>query len=312
MATFVAIKNSKQTVGALAGVLKYVSQERKARQGKLKLVSGYNCVPQCAYAEMLTTKRQFRKTDGRQFYHFVQSFSEHDCLTPQEANAIGLEFAEREFPDFEVVVATHVDTGHLHNHLVVNSVSCVDGRKLRQNAADLQTHRNVNDAICQRHGLSVLKKAKRHEPKKSMKPREYQAGLRGESWKLDLILAINEALEYADDQESFIYNMEQEGYQVVWTDTRKHITFITPEGRRCRDSSLHDETFLKQNLEILFLYCQTFGFTPATEEPDEGWLGELANDAVRFGRYLEQAFDAPDLPPIPTWSESKQRSREAL
>lgn len=63
-----------------------------------------------------------------------------------------------------------------------------------------------------------------------MTPGKYQAGLRGESWKLDLILAINEALAYADDRESFIYNMEQESYQVVWTDTRKHITFITLEG----------------------------------------------------------------------------------
>lgn len=114
-----------------------------------------------------------------------------------------------------------------------------------------------------------------------------------------MILAINEALEYADDRKSsFIYNMEQEGYQVVWTDTRKHIAFITPEGRRCRDNSLHDETFLKQNLEMLFLYRQVFGFSPAAEEPDEGWLGELVSDAVRFGRYLEQAFDTPDLPPM--------------
>ncbi len=150
---------------------------------------------------MMTTKKRFHKTDGRQFYHFVQSFPEEDDLTPQEANAIGLELAAREFPDFEVVVATHMDTGHLHNHLVVNSVNCVDGKKLHQNAADLQAHRNVNDEICLKYGLSVLEKAKRHDKKKRMKPSEYQAGLRGESWKLDLIHAINEALEYAFDRE---------------------------------------------------------------------------------------------------------------
>ena len=311
MATFVAIRNAKQTSGALHGALKYTTQERKTTRDGVQFVSGYNCVPQCAYTEMLTTKRQFRKTDGRQFYHFVQSFSDDDALTPQEANAIGLEFAAREFPNFEVV-ATHLDTGHLHNHFVVNSVSCVDGKKLHQNAADLQSHRNANDTICLRHGLSVLQKAKRYEKKKRMKPGEYQAGLRGESWKLDLILAINEALEYAFDRETFIGNMEQEGYKVIWSDTRKHITFITPEGRRCRDSSLHDETFLKENLEILFLYRQAFGFYPGSEEPEEGWLGELAQDTVRLVSYLEQALDTPNLLPIPTWSESKQRSREAL
>ena len=90
--------------------------------------------------------------------------------------------------------------------------------------------------------------------KKQMRPGEYQAGLRGDSWRLDLIQAINDALEYADDRESFVENMEYEGYEVIWTDTRKHITFVCPDGRRCRDSSLHDETFLKENLETLFAY----------------------------------------------------------
>lgn len=98
---------------------------------------------------------------------------------------------------------------------------------------------------------------------------------------------------------------------MVWTDTRKHITFITPEGWRCRDSSLHDETFLKSNLELLFAYRQATGFESATPEPDEGWLGELA-DAVRLGGYLEQAGLAPQERPLPVWTESKQRQREAL
>lgn len=118
MATFVAIKNTKQTMGSLLGVLRYVAQDRKTLwQGK-SLFAGYNCVPRSSYLEFRTTKKRFHKTDGRQFYHFVQSFSDQDKLTPQQANEIGLEFAEKEFPNFEVVVATHVDTGHIHNHLV--------------------------------------------------------------------------------------------------------------------------------------------------------------------------------------------------
>ena len=118
MATFTAIKNKKQTAAVLGGVLKYVQQEKKTCAGGLRFVTGHNCVPQSAYTEMMTTKQRFKKTDGRQFYHFVQSFSADDDLTPQEANTIGLELAQREFPDFEVVVATHLDTNHLHNHLV--------------------------------------------------------------------------------------------------------------------------------------------------------------------------------------------------
>jgi len=131
-----------------------------------------------------------------------------------------------------------------------------------------------------------------------MRPGEYQAGLRGDSWKLDLIQAINDALEYADDRESFVENMEYEGYEVIWTDTRKHITFVCPDGQRCRDSSLHDETFLKENLETLFAYRQAVGFRPNTPEPEEGWMGELASELVRLGRRNRQScpHTAPVLP----------------
>lgn len=145
-----------------------------------------------------------------------------------------------------------------------------------------------------------------------MKSGEYQARLRADSWKLDLIQAINEALEFAVDRESFIENMEYEGYEVTWTDTRKHITFTCPNGRKCRDSSLHDETFLKENLEALFAYRQAVGFRPGTVEPDEGWMGDLASGLLRLGREMERSEDMPPLPTSPTWTDSKQRRREAL
>ena len=246
------------------------------------------------------------------FYHFVQSFSAEDNITPQEVNAIGLEFAQRQFPDFEVVIATHVDTGHLHNHMVVNSVSHKDGHKLHQSYSDLLTHRKVNDQICLAHGLQVLDECDPRKKKKRMKPGEYQAGLRGDSWKLDLIQAINEALEYATSRESFIENMEVEGYEVSWSDTRKHITFTCPNGRKCRDSSLHDETFLKENLEALFAYRQAVGFCPGSLEPDEGWMGDLASGIIRLARSLECSDDLPPLPAPPVWTDSKQRRREVM
>lgn len=105
------------------------------------------------------------------FYHFVQSFSAEDNITPQEVNAIGLEFAQKQFPDFEVVVATHVDTGHLHNHMVVNSVSHKDGHKLHQSYDDLLTHRKVNDQICLAHGLRVLEECDPMEEKEAHEAR---------------------------------------------------------------------------------------------------------------------------------------------
>ncbi len=312
MATLTTIRNKKQTASAMLGVLSYVVQAKKTVLDGAWLVTGSDCVPQASYLEMMTTKQRFRKTDGRQFYHFVQSFSEDDDLTPQEANAIGLELAQRAFPGYEVVIATHIDTNHLHNHLVVNSVSCENGRKLHQNRETLMAHRQLNDEICMAHGLWVLEEPERYPKKKRMKPGEYQAGLRANSWKLDLIQAINEALEYAVDRESFIENMEYEGYEVTWTGTRKHITFICPNGRKCRDSSLHDETFLKENLEALFAYRQAVGFRPGSMEPDEGWMGELASGLIQLGRAMECGGDLPPLPAPPTWTDSKQRRRKAI
>ena len=311
MATFTAIRNKKQAPSAMLNVLNYVAQEKKTRWGDARLVTGHNCVPQSSFIEMQMTKNRFRKPDGTLFYHFVQSFSADNNITPQEVNAIGLEFAQRQFPDFEVVIATHVDTNHLHNHFVVNSVSFRDGHKLHQSPDDLLTHRKVNDEICLAHGLSVLDECELRSNKKRMKPGEYQAGLHGDSWKLDLIQAINEALEYAVDRESFIENMEVEGYEVSWSPNRKHITFICPNGRKCRDRSLHDETFLKENLEMLFANRQATGFRPCTSEPDEGWLGELAAGWFRVVTDLKRDADW-QRPAPPTWTDSKQRRREAL
>jgi len=312
MATFTVINCKHQTSDAMRGTLGYVMQDKKTRWDDARLVTGHNCVPQSAYTEMLTTKQRFRKTDGRQFYHFVQSFAEDDPITPQVANAIGLELAQREFPGFEVVIATHVDTNHIHNHLVVNSVSCVNGKKLHQSADDLLAHRQANDEICFTYGLSILEEPEKKSKKKRMKPGEYQASLRDDSWKMELIQTINNVLEYAGSKEDFISGMEYEGYRVTWTDTRQHITFTCPNGQRCRDSSLHDETFLKENLEALLAYRELIGFRGDYSEPKIGWIGEASCGLLRLGKELEQSADLPPLPTPPAWSESKQRRREAL
>ena len=82
MATFIAIKNAKQTRGAMAGAMGYVAKDEKTLWRGISLVAGHNCVPQSSYIEFLTTKKRFHKMEGRQFYHFVQSFAEGDRLNP--------------------------------------------------------------------------------------------------------------------------------------------------------------------------------------------------------------------------------------
>ena len=252
MATFTAIKNRGGGSGALGSVLRYVQQGEKTTWEDRQLVSGWNCTAQSVCSEMQLTKEHFHKTEGRQYYHFVQSFDKQDDLSPQEIHAMGLELARREFPNFEVLVATHVDTEHLHNHLVVNSVSFQDGKKLHQSAADLQAHRTANDKICVAHGLEILPPPQKQVKQKRMGTREYRSAAKGESWKFRLMNTIDQCMRCAASKEEFISLMESEGYQVRWTDSRKKITYTTPKGMKCRDDRLHEEKYTKEVMEYEF------------------------------------------------------------
>ena len=296
MATFTAIKNRGGGRGALGGVLRYTQQEEKTLWEGQQLVTGWNCTAQSALSEMQLTKERFRKTNGKQYYHFVQSFSEQDNLTPQEAHATGLELAQREFPDFEVLVATHVDTDHLHNHLVVNSVSFRDGHKLHQSAADLQAHRVANDEICIAHRLEILPPPEKQVKQKRMGTREYRSAAKGESWKFRLMNAIDQCMRYASTKEEFISLMESEGYQVRWAACRKSITYTTPQGMKCREDRLHESKYTKEVMErefrvraeIIYRRIETAepiqqGSSPADGIADSGGLEYTADPAGTSG-----------------------------
>jgi hypothetical protein len=165
MATVTVVNSRGKGSCGLRGSLRYISQDKKALlEDRRRLVSGVNCCPETAYTEFMTTKRSWNKTGGRQFYHFVQSFHPDEVGTPEQVHQIGLKLAQKRFPGFEVVVATHVDAKHLHSHLIVNSASFETGKKLHQSKNDLLAHRAVSDEICRAHGLSVLSP----EPKLSL------------------------------------------------------------------------------------------------------------------------------------------------
>lgn len=131
MATCSFIREKKQTAGAMGGVLRYVAQEQKTVDTDgTRYLTGINCAADLAYQSFLATKNLYGKARGTWFYHYVQSFSPQEHVTPAEAHQIAQELAERFFPDCEVLVATHIDRAHLHSHLVVNSVKPDTGEKL--------------------------------------------------------------------------------------------------------------------------------------------------------------------------------------
>ncbi|HWP80816.1 MAG TPA: relaxase/mobilization nuclease domain-containing protein [Candidatus Acidoferrum sp.] len=318
MATFTRVKVKHASCGRMLGALSYVLQFKKVTFDGVRVETGHNCTPYTSYLEMMATKQSFKKTDGVSFLHYVHSFSDKENITPWQANEIARELAERLFPDSECVIATHNDTDNLHSHIIVNTVSFKDGKKLHMSPTSLQEQRQVNDEICKAHGFFVLEPYDGQKRNKRLTPGEYRAAMRGESWKFRLMKAIDEALEYSHTRKDFIANMEYEGYEVRWDDAHKYILFTTPEGQKCRDRTLHDDTYLKENLEKLFTYRAEHGFTPQTPEPPEGWLAQantidkLVSDAVRLGKSIEKMADVPPASQPFTPAESKQKKREAL
>ena len=123
MATVNLIQSKRsQSKAGLKFILSYCKRDSKTVYGDKKLIGGVNCVAESAYHEMLSTKMRYGKTDGRMFYHLVQSFSPEENITPETAYEIALKFAEREFPEYEVLVAAHTDKAHIHSHFIINSV----------------------------------------------------------------------------------------------------------------------------------------------------------------------------------------------
>lgn len=247
-----------QTVGGMLYVLQYTMQDKKtvADDGK-KYVTGVNCTPQSAYTEFNNTKRLYGKTDNRLFYHFVQSFSVNENISPQTAHEIAVRFAEEteKFHDFEIVVSTHCDRDHIHSHFVMNSVNAETGKKFHISESEVEMLMQVSDKICREYGLSIVNPKPSSERVKPMSDREYRSAEKGESWKIRLEAVISNAMQTAVSKEHFIMLMEAEGYGVKWTDTRKNITYATPEGKACRDSKLHYQKFLKESMENEF-YCR--------------------------------------------------------
>jgi len=131
----------------LKNVLDYCMQEAKTMNDGHKLVSGIDCLPETAYSDMMATKKRFGKTGGREYYHILQSFSPDELITPEEAHRIACEYAQEQFKGYELIVATHVDRDHIHSHIVLNSVSHIDGKKYHSDKNNIPKLRAASDAF---------------------------------------------------------------------------------------------------------------------------------------------------------------------
>ncbi len=208
--------------GSLEEAIGYALNREKTEEDVYE--DSIGCICSSAYEDMLATKKRFHKTGGVQGYHLIQSFAEGE-VTPELAHAIGLELAEKLLQGrYEVVVATHLNTGHYHNHLVFNSVSMADGRKYHSNGKSYYEEvRRISDGLCRKYGLSVI------EPsgEKSKSYAEWQAEKEGRpTWRTAIRMDIREAVAESFTWKQFISQMEKRGYE--WKLNRKYIALRAP------------------------------------------------------------------------------------
>ena len=240
-----------QTAGCMGAVMRYTMQDKKTELDGQRLVTGINCQPESVYADFMTTKRLYHKTDGVLFYHMVQSFPKGEAVDPATAHAAALKLAEY-YEGYEVLVCTHTDREHIHSHLLINSVNFDTGKKLHIAKEQLQELRQRNDQVCMEFSLPVFQPREQKQKSKTMTVGEYHTAARGQSKKLQLMNIINDCMLHASNREEFIALMESEGYKVRWEESRRNITYTTPSGWQCRDRLLFGEKYLKENMNYEF------------------------------------------------------------
>ena len=284
----------------MKSVMRYVSQTSKTLWDGQQLVSGIGCQPETAFDEFLSTKLLHHKDGGVMFYHMVQSFPKGADVDPRTAHEAARRLAEY-FEGCEVLVCTHTDREHIHSHCIINSVNFETGKKVHMADEQIQELRVRNDQICEELGLPKFQRDEQRQSR-GMSNAEYYTAVKGESWKFELMRVIDDCMRYAGNREEFLALLRAEGYDATWTDSRKNITYVTPDGRKCRDSKLHMEKYLKENMEAEFGYrtendntrnvdaaqkADGRGATAGTQRDSHG--AELERDAQNAARSVSAA-----------------------
>ena len=267
MAINKTINKRTNTHGAMRNCIEYV-----LRQDKINELFTYVTGPYChdeinydlVYRTFLEEKKMWDKDSGRMYAHNIISWHKDEQITPEQALEFGKEFAENWFSGFQTLVAVHKDKDHIHCHLVTNSVSYEDGRKLHNTRKDLERMKQLTNQMCRERGLTVAEKGK-HFDGSQIEKGEVIAWSKDkynlfrqqvkDSFVADCAMAVLKALENCISKEKFIEKMKQFGWNVNWTEKRKHITFQNQEGKKVRDSNLFKTFHLdisKEGLENEF------------------------------------------------------------
>lgn len=241
-------------------VLSYILDTKKTEPGLCGLIGDFEChtvAPADIYRDFQRVRNLFGKEEGsgRVTTHGTVSWAPGE-ITHEEAAAFAREFLERIYPKQQVVYAVHCDTDHIHFHYVANAVSYLDGAMLHWSKHDLEKAKKVCNEMCAERGLSIAQKG-RHQDGSLFDSGEITVWSKDKyhqivsdpkrSYLIDAAMSIQGAISHSSSKEAFCTCMEKEyGWSVVWSDSKKHITFIDANGHRVRDSNL-SKTF---NMDI--------------------------------------------------------------
>ncbi len=234
---------------AISNLVEYSANARKTREHRL--VTGINCTAPYAADEM-TSLIDFWKAErritgvSRDAFHIIQSFNprDNDRLTPELAHEIGRKYAfELQHMDdkaevnrrYMMLICTHVDREHIHNHIVMCSYDIDTGRKFHECREVYRQMKEASNRLCKEYGLSVIDNP---DIRRKHSRSEWQEAKKGNSWKDDLRKNIEAIVLVSRSWDEYVRNMETVGYHLR---QGKHVTYTDPDGHRVRDNTLGRE-----------------------------------------------------------------------
>ena len=300
------MNKEKTTAVSLQDALDYAANRDKTEQSCFE--SSYACTLETAFADMRQTKEQWNKPGGVQGYHLVQSFAA-DEVTPELAHRIAKELADRVLGGrYEYVIGTHLNTGHIHSHIVWNSVSCVDGKKYRSNYKSYVTEiRAVSDKLCQKYRLSVIDTENSNHVAKPYA--EWLAEKNNQpTWRTASRQDVDEAIQQSLTWRQFLSAMERKGYEVRMG--RKY-PVLRPSGKErfVRFKTL-GKRYTPEAIQTRILYPQSYH--PYVENPPTIQHGRLHSGKkpcrkltglrALYYRYLYELGARPRKPRRPSYA----------
>lgn len=208
------------------------------------LISSHACGHETASLEFEMTRKNWNSQSKNLARHLIQSFDPDDNLTSSTAHEIGLKLADKALKDkYEYILTTHIDKGHIHNHILFNNVSYIDGKAYNSNKRSYHQIRNQSDQLCRKYGISVIENPGKTKGKSY---KEYKERGKGKSWKAQLQYAIDNSIKRSNSWEEFLEIMISLGYEIK---EGKHIAFRAKDQERFTRSKTIGDYYTEEEIK---------------------------------------------------------------